>query len=274
MKEAWETLEKARKDNPRSPALGPLEVSLLLAEGKMAEAGERARYWRERLRDSELTEEGFHYLNRVATDPEKAQIEFSLGDEVAVRLRRLEEALARTQPRAPYTVEESARQPGTLCLVPEPAVEEVEEAWMAVFAPSPLEGMEPDEEWESWEEGNAEEWLGFLVENPAALDSLVVLDEVVETFEELAADLPAVADSLLQYLVDRGAAVLDLALAGRTEPVLERNPDVNDSALSLLSTAVFRAQRLGDLEAARAFDARRRSLDPDNPIWSDEPPIE
>ncbi|HEV2845781.1 MAG TPA: hypothetical protein VG477_13095, partial [Thermoanaerobaculia bacterium] len=110
--------------------------------------------------------------------------------------------------------------------------------------------------------------------NPAALDSLVILDEVTETFEELAAALPAVADSLLQYLVDRGAAILDLALAGRPEPRLERNPETNDSALSLLGTAVFRAQRRGDLEAARAFDARRRSLDPENPMWSDEPPIE
>lgn len=274
MEEAWETLEKARKDNPRSPALGPLEVSLLLAQGKMAEAGERARHWRERLRGSDLTEEGFRYLDRVATDPEKAQIEFSLGDEVAVRLRKLEETLVRTPPRAVYSVEESNEEPGALRLVPQPSLVEAEDAWMDVFAPAPLEGMEPDEEWDSWDEGNAEEWLGFLVENPTALDSLVILDEVVEAFEDLAADLPSVADSLLQYLVDRGTAILDQALAGRPDPRLERDPETNDSALNLLSTAVARAERLGNAEAARALDQRRRSLDPEHPGWADEPPVE
>ena len=274
MEDAWETLEKARKDNPRSPALGPLEVSLLLAQGKMAEAGERARYWRERLRGGELTEEGYRYLDRVATDPEKAQIEFSLGDEVAVRLRKLEETLARTPPQARYAVEESSEEPGALRLVPQQGIEEVEDAWMGVFAPSPLEGVEPDEDWDSWDEENAEDWLGFLVENPAALDSLVILDEVVEAFEELAADLPAVADALLQYLVERGTAILDQALAGRPDPRLERHPLANDSALSLLSTAAARAVRRGDSEAARALDQRRRALDPEHPMWVDEPPIE
>ncbi|HSG40622.1 MAG TPA: SEC-C metal-binding domain-containing protein [Thermoanaerobaculia bacterium] len=274
MEDAWETLEKARKDNPRSPALGPLEVSLLLAQGKMAEAGERARYWRERLRGGELTEEGYRYLDRVATDPEKAQIEFSLGDEVAVRLRKLEETLARTPPQARYAVEESGEEPGTLRLLPQQEIEEVEDAWMNVFAPSPVEGLEPDEEWESWDETNAEEWLAFLVENPVALDSFVVLDEVAEAFEELAADLPAVADSLLPYLIDRGTAILDLALAGRPEPRLERNPGSNDSVLGLLSAGMYRAQRLEDLEAAQAFDARRRALDPEHPLWSDEETIE
>lgn len=273
MEKAWETLEKARKDNPRSPALGPLEVSLLLAEGKMAEAGERARYWRDRLRDSDLTEEGFRYLERVAADPEKAQVEFSLGEQVAVQLRRLEETLARARPEGRYDIEESGEEPGAWRLVPRQEIEDVEDAWMDVFAPSPLEGMEPDEEWDAWEEENAEEWLGFLAENPVALDSLVILDEVAEAFEELAADLPAVADSLLQYLVDRGSAILDFALEDLPAPRLDRSPDVNDSVLSLLSTAVFRAQRLGDLEAARTFDARRRSLDPENPMWSEEPPI-
>lgn len=279
MEEAWEALEKARKDSPRSPALGPLEVSLLLAEGKMAEAGERARHWRERLRGSGLSEEGMRYLDRVAADPEKAQIEFSLGEQVAVQLRKLEEALARTPPQSRYDVEEPTEEPGTLRLVPLPEIEEVEDAWMEVFAPTPemltaeLADMEPDD-WESWDEENAEAWLSFLVENPAALDSLVVLDEVAEAFEELAADLPAVADSLLQYLVDRGTAILDLALAGRPEPRLERHPEANDSALGLLSAAVLRAQRLGDLEAARTFDARRRSLDPEHPLWVGEPPAE
>ena len=54
MEEAWKSLERARQDDPESPALGPLEVSLLLAEGKTAEAGERARYWRSRLREARM----------------------------------------------------------------------------------------------------------------------------------------------------------------------------------------------------------------------------
>ncbi|HEX6904052.1 MAG TPA: SEC-C metal-binding domain-containing protein [Thermoanaerobaculia bacterium] len=279
MEEAWETLEKARKDNPKSPALGPLEVSLLLAEGKMAEAGERARYWRDRLRDSDLTEEGFKFLDRVAADPEKAQTEFALGDEVSVRLRKLEEVLARTKPKVEYEVQDSTEEPGTLLLVPSPALVEIEEGWVEIFDPQPemwtAENLDRElEDWDSWDEENAEDWLGFLLDHPDALDSLLVLDEVADALSELAEDLPSVADSLLQYVLDRGTAILDGALAGRPEPRLERHPETNDSAVSLLTKGMFRAQRRGDLEAAKAFDRRRRSLDPENPAWEDEPPIE
>lgn len=279
MEEAWEILEKARKDNPKSPALGPLEVSLLLAEGKMAEAGERARYWRDRLRDSDLTEEGFRFLDRVAADPEKAQTEFALGDEVSVRLRKLEETLVRTRPQVEYGVQDSTKEPGTLLLVPPPALVEIEEAWVEVFDPQPemwtAENLDRElDDWDSWDEENAEAWLGFLLERPDALDSLLVLDEVADALTELAEDLPSVADSLLQYVLDRGTAILDRALAGRPEPRLERHPETNDSAVNLLTTGMFRAQRRGDLEAAKAYDQRRKSLDPENPEWEDEPPLE
>ena len=52
--------KKARKDDPESAALGPLEVSLLLAEGRTDDAGERARFFRERFRRNpgEISEAG------------------------------------------------------------------------------------------------------------------------------------------------------------------------------------------------------------------------
>ncbi|HEY4594817.1 MAG TPA: SEC-C metal-binding domain-containing protein, partial [Thermoanaerobaculia bacterium] len=93
MEEAWKSLERARQDDPESPALGPLEVSLLLAEGRTAEAGERARHWRSRLREDELSEAGFEFLARVGENPEETQLRFSFGDEVTERIHELEERL-------------------------------------------------------------------------------------------------------------------------------------------------------------------------------------
>ena len=78
-----------------SPALGPLEVSLLLAEGRTAEAGERARHWRGRLREGELTEQGFEFLARVGENPEETQLRFAFGDEVTERIHQLESLAGR-----------------------------------------------------------------------------------------------------------------------------------------------------------------------------------
>ena len=88
MEEAWKSLDRAREDDPESPALGPLEVSLLLAEGRTAEAGERARYWRSRLKEDELSEHGFEFLMRVGENAEETQLRFSFGDEVTEEIDR------------------------------------------------------------------------------------------------------------------------------------------------------------------------------------------
>ncbi len=46
---AWEAFRAAQRDNSDDPMLGVLEVQLLVAEERMIEARERARFWRARL---------------------------------------------------------------------------------------------------------------------------------------------------------------------------------------------------------------------------------
>src|ERR1700681_3693852 len=149
LEEAWEALEKARKDDPESGALGPLEVSLLMSEGRTAEAGERARVVRERLRryPEAITEAGVEFLDKVAGDPEAAQLEFSLGEEVRDGILRLQTLLIRLEPpSATYGILPIDGDPGAGQLVPPDSLRRAEEGWdEAFFGTSPELDADPDE---------------------------------------------------------------------------------------------------------------------------------
>jgi hypothetical protein len=267
MEEAWKSLERAREDDPESPALGPLEVSLLLAEGRTAEAGERARYWRGRLREEELSEQGFEFLTRVGENPEETQLRFSFGDEVTDAIHRLEDWLARLQPPAArYGIEAVAEAPDAGRLVPAESLRELEDGFEAVFYPPLIdpETGEEDEDWDPWDEERAEQWLGFLLEHPRALDSVDVLEDVGHAVSEITADRHAFLDRpLLRPILDRGLAVLRQALAAH--PGITRLPgelEPNGSALALVVAAAAQAHRLGETDRARELLEWLRSLEP------------
>ncbi|MFL6193588.1 MAG: SEC-C metal-binding domain-containing protein, partial [Thermoanaerobaculia bacterium] len=136
MEAAWKSLERATEDDPASPALGPLEVSLLLAEGRTDEARDRALFWKDRLK-GELSEPGMDLLERVAKDPEETQLQFSLGEEVTDRLHRLEKWLAAAPPPAPdYRIEPVAGEPGAGQLVTPADLETAEAGFEAAFYPA------------------------------------------------------------------------------------------------------------------------------------------
>jgi hypothetical protein len=265
MEQAWEALEKARRDDPESPALGPLEVTLLLVEGRTREAGERARAFRERFRrDPEATPEaGREFLDKVARDPERAQLEFSLGREVAFRLRALQKLLAKAQPPSTIydigTLEDGSGQ----LEAPESLDEEEcgwDDAYLEFWSEDFVDGG-PD----PWYEDRAERWLGYLLEHPEALDSLDILADVAGAIEELVTHRYASLDALLlRPLLDRGLAILDQSLAAR--PEIDRLPDdamTNKSALDLLALAAEQADRLGEAERAQELRTRLRALDPE-----------
>ncbi|PYQ56013.1 MAG: hypothetical protein DMF53_26875 [Acidobacteria bacterium] len=266
MEEAWKSLERARQDDPESPALGPLEVSLLLAEGKTAEAGERARYWRSRLREDELSEQGFEFLARVGESPEETQLRFSFGDEVTEQIHQLEEWLARAEPAAIlYGVEAAGDDPAEGRLVAAGPLRELEAAFEAVFYP-PLADpeSEEDEDWDPWDEDRAEQWLGFLLEHPQALDSVDILEDVAHTVSEIVLDRYGFLDRpLLRPLLDRGLAVVRQALAAH--PGVTRLPgelEPNGSALALIVAAAAQAHRLGETDRARERLEWLRALEP------------
>lgn len=71
---AWEAFRNAQRDDPDEPALGNLEVLLLVADGRIEEARERAKFWIRRLRREGAEEYGplIEWLGEVAADPERA----------------------------------------------------------------------------------------------------------------------------------------------------------------------------------------------------------
>lgn len=68
--EAWEWFALAQRLNPEDIALAPLEVSLLLAQRRAAEAGERAKFWLKRAeRRADVPERLLRMLQALARDP-------------------------------------------------------------------------------------------------------------------------------------------------------------------------------------------------------------
>jgi tetratricopeptide (TPR) repeat protein len=268
MEEAWKALDRARQDDPEGPALGPLEVSLLLAEGRTTEAQERARYWRGRLGEGDLSEQGFEFLARVGENAEETQLRFSLGDEVTEGIHRLEEWLARNEPPADlYGIEAVGDDPAEGRLVPAGSLQALEAGFEAAFYPplaDPEAGEEEEEDWDPWDEDRAGQWLGFLLEHPGALDSVDILEDVAHAVSEIVTDRYGFLDRpLLRPLLDRGLAILRQALAAH--PGITRLPgelEPNGSALALIVAAAAQAHRLGEADQARERLEWLRALEP------------
>ncbi len=268
--EAWAALEKARQDDPESAALGPLEVSLLMSEGRTAEAGEQARFFRERFRRDPgmITEVGMELLDKVAADPEAAQLEFSLGEEVKDGILRLQELLARlAAPAATYEIQ-SIGDSGAGRLAPPAALQQAEEGWdQAFFGAAPeLDSEEGDEddELDPWSEEDAPRWLAYLLNEPAVLDSLEVLEDLAHSVSELGLDrYPFLDRRLLKPILDRGLAVVRQALAAHPGPIrLPDDAEPNGSALALIVAAAIQAERLGEPDRGRELRQWLEILDP------------
>jgi tetratricopeptide (TPR) repeat protein len=273
IEEAWEALEKARLDDPESAALGPLEVSLLMSEGRMAEAADRARFFRERFRRDPdvITEAGMEFLDKVADDPQAAQLEFSLGEEVKDGILRLQELLARTgPPAATYGIEAIDGNPEAGQLVPPASLRRLEEGWDQAFFGSVPEldddaDDEEDDELDPWNEEDAVRWLDYLSEHPAALDSLEVLEDLSHSLSELGMDrYPFLERPLLKPILDRGVTLVQMALASRPETLrLPEDADPNGSALALIAAAAVQAIRFDEADRARELRQLLDALDPE-----------
>lgn len=304
MEEAWEALEKARKDDPESAALGPLEVSLLLAEGRTEEAGERARFFRERYRRNpgDLTEAGLEFLDKVAHDPEDAQLEFSIGKGVAAQIHELEALLAGARPpETVYGIQDVAGDPGAGRLVPPESLKELDLDWEDAFYESAPEDFldedeedddeeddfledeetpedfededdedfldedEDEEELDPWDEERAERWLGYLLDNPGALDSLETLEDLAHAVHGLVVDRFTFLDRpILRPLLDRALAILRQSLAAHPEVTrLPESFEPNGSALELIALAAAQASRMSEPERVRELVGWLKGLDPE-----------
>ena len=282
IEEAWAALEKARQDDPESAALGPLEVSLLMSEGRTAEAADRARFHRERFRrdPGAITVAGMEFLDKVAHDPQAAQLEFSLGEEVKDGILRLQELLARIgPPEGTYGLQPVDGDPEAGRLVPPGSLRRAEEGWDLAFfgsAPELDDDEEEDDEFDPWNEEDAVRWLTYLPDYPTALDSLEVLEDLAHSLSELGMDrYPFLERTLLKPVLDRGVVLVQQSLAARPEILrLPEDAEPNGSALALIAAASFQAARFDEPDRARELRQWLDALDPagaeeDGSLFSD-----
>lgn len=104
---AWEAFRAAQRDNADDPMLGALEVQLLVAENRMTEARDRARFWRARLErlDDDGLEGVIGWLRQFEQNPHATLARTALdsvGDREHVLLQWI--ASLRERPLPAYVV--------------------------------------------------------------------------------------------------------------------------------------------------------------------------
>ncbi len=278
---AWTAFQEAQRHDPNHPALGPLEVTLLMAQGRREEAIARARFWAARLRRQGAEyPEAIKQLERFARDPlgamgeaeamqgaspefkrlkrwieaqvaralpryrTVAQAPIEPGDTEALRLviaehlrgmgldpESIERETRRMANRIQSEQEERTRQPEIFA--PQPGTEPPWQSDSAVILASPDELGPLEAQWhkvfplqkpvltedlprsdrDPWAPKVAESWLTFLERNPAAFDSIDVLDDLGAALSLLREEgLYWSTDTLVEALGRRCAGILDRAL--------------------------------------------------------------
>ncbi len=226
--EAFESLQKARKDTPGNPDVGLLEVQLLLVKGDFPLARKRARFIVKKIRrenekfpDDLAWDPMIEFMEYVIKDPEKAasMTRGIHGSDDHEFFQWLEKSLQR--PVASYSFKREkdfADQIENYPAVTRPhftarpttTLQKLENGWNDVCPVEPLFGVSlaPLSHENPWEEAAAP-WKGFLFDHPEALDSIVVVDDLLTilTLHPAWGDLRMMED-LFEPLLGRGKAIV------------------------------------------------------------------
>ena len=260
-------LDRLRQSRAEDPALGPLEVMTLLAEGELARASERARFWLAKLRrrgvDEEMPE-AVEMLEDVARDPEEAARKLrEAGTPFLGELAHLVEKAA-ARPVRPYVL--SPADADAVFDRPPPGVREAERAWRAAWPEAKPFLVSLDVALADGVTEEPERWLDVLRKRPGALDGLDVLDDLAFLAAPAAQDLdPGWDRSLLGPLLDRAAAIVRVSMAAAPEAerirwvYLENRP-----ALRLLSRLAYRLADNEDEDEAAAVLEQMLVWNPDD----------
>lgn len=318
---AWDAFRQAQRDDPGALALGILEIQLLLAEGRAAEAQERARMWLRKAHREGADESGAaDFFAAVAQDPHTAMVE--LGVEMAegagAGLRELIEAmLDRPLPRyrvvsldegtglaeeetgpllarlrdmgvperelqelaaglaieleslGGFATGEGAPKAGQALdcrgLEAPPEVEDLEEGWHDVFPldkPFSVEDL-PLASRDPWAPESEGEWMGWLRDNPGALDSLDVLDDLATALAmHPQARIAGWDQRMLEPVLTRACGILEQAVASEPGVRLEWHWEENRPALRSLERRMGVNLRHGAEDRALALAERLLELNP------------
>ena len=221
---AWADVAQARNLNPNDPNLSMLEVTLLMGEGRLDDAAQKAKTWAahfEKLRDPSLASlvDG---LRSLAQDPSAAMLSYAARDfpELQTLVTLLAHAPA---PRSMHVLgvmrgkEQDWPSHGPIAeVVADKSLQAIEKVWRTVFPQvkpdmTHLHNQAP-EVWRS-----AAKWMAFLQREPLLLNSFDVLDDLVMAVDSL--NFKSVKDKLLIPLAERAAELLRLLLESRQSPV-------------------------------------------------------
>ena len=222
---AWRTFRQATELNPNDPALGFLEVTVLLSEGRTAEAQGRAKWWAAHLakqRDPSLADL-IERLREIANDAHGGLMGVVMpANGQWRRLNALFLAAPAPAVRHHFDVftekdEDSAVHQVAAELVPDADLTKLEQLWHQTFqqAKPPMTTLQNGAN-EVWD--NATDWLDLLQKNPSLWFSFDVLDDLVMAVDTIA--WTGVPERLLVPVAERAAEQLRLTLesgGGRIE---------------------------------------------------------
>ena len=208
---AWERFAEAQRADPDSPSLAHVEVTVLLSEGRDAEARERARFWVLRLQrrgDPEL-EDLIELLEDIARQGSAALLDVASDQQPA--FGELLQLIAEAPPLAcAYTLQPDGDSAGPLIASADLgiALAHWEKTFPEIYNPEFPEDVE-DRIWVS-----APYWLELLRRKPILWQSFEVLDSLVEVVamipvpgnQQLATNLLDRAEQLLRMVIRDNAA--------------------------------------------------------------------
>ncbi|MCZ6560273.1 MAG: SEC-C metal-binding domain-containing protein [Gammaproteobacteria bacterium] len=277
---AWLAFRNAQRDDPDSISLSVLEVQILNAQGHNEKSAERADFWIRRLRRAGLGDDEMplNFLIEVAKNPSKAFADISLEmiNDAGLLLRQwLESVLERPLPT--YTLSDSmaASDPDDAQMVEVKVralqtpdkLRRLELDWHGIYPmdkPFSLHEI-PFEQDDPWEVIEELEWSGWLQRNPAAFDSLDILDDLATALivhPQFGARW--LNDTLFNPILQRAEAILEKVLVVAGEPRLDWIIPENRPALRSLSRLVNLAIMMGENDEIERCAQRMISINPND----------
>ena len=229
---AFDTLEKARKDAPHDPGVGVLEVQLLLVKGDLAKARQRALFIAKQIRrQDELLDDSFEnpmleFLEAIIEDPETAAGMMKGTDSMddSELMDWLEEQENRPVVSCDFAemkgfAEEDENNPAGsrphFMVRSQPSLQKLEVTWQEVCPVEPLFGVQlfPHSEGDPWDGEESAPWKNFLLAHPQALDSIVIIDDLLTMLAlHPAWGQPQLMDNFFEPLLDRGLNLVEESL--------------------------------------------------------------
>lgn len=248
---AWEYFRDAQREHADSVSLSHLEITLLMSQGEVAQAQERARFWIAKLTrvGAEENRELIGFMRQVAEQGERAM--FDMHSSAWPELDRLRNLLAQAPAAAVMHRLKGGDADNAGYIAPDAKLLKALKHWRQCFpqiAPGlTAMGVADHPAWE-----DAEPWLACLQTHPLLWQSLDVLDDLVLALTAVPAF--GVQQTLAEPLLARAEILFDrlIEAEGAQGKPLEWGWHENRPALRLLAHLIVPdLDRPGDRTVAR-----------------------